>query len=145
MQVCITLVHAEEIAGEERGLVAAGAGAQFEDRAALVGHVARKQGDADIVLEFLNSRSRLVALGLGKLAHLVIDGRIREHGCYALGLRLRAAPVADQVDEARELRQFLRQLREFSPRGARCKAGRDFLVAALDEIKLVVGQHGRTL
>jgi len=37
----IAFVHAEQIAGEERGLVAAGAGADFQDHVALVHRVLR--------------------------------------------------------------------------------------------------------
>ena len=40
-------VHAEKIAGEQRRLVAARAGAHLEDRAALVGCVLRQKRDAD--------------------------------------------------------------------------------------------------
>ena len=43
VEVGIALVHAEEIAGEQRRLVAAGAGADFEDGALLVGGVLGQQ------------------------------------------------------------------------------------------------------
>ena len=42
----IALVHAEQIGGEQRRLVAAGAGADFQDGVALVGRVLRQQHDA---------------------------------------------------------------------------------------------------
>ena len=47
MEVGVALVHAEEIAGEERRLVAAGAGADFEDGALLVGRVLGEEQAAD--------------------------------------------------------------------------------------------------
>ena len=44
----IALVHAEQIGGEQRRLVAAGAGAHFEDRVALVVRVLRQQRQLDL-------------------------------------------------------------------------------------------------
>ena len=43
LRLGIALVHAEQIAREQRRLVAAGAGADFEHRRALVGRIARQQ------------------------------------------------------------------------------------------------------
>ena len=54
MQRGIALVHAEEIAGEKRRLVAAGPGAHFEDGAAVVGRVARDEKDAELVAQLLD-------------------------------------------------------------------------------------------
>src|SRR5579864_2574122 len=47
----ITLIHAEEIAGEQRRLIAAGAGADFEDDALLVHRVLGDERKANVVLE----------------------------------------------------------------------------------------------
>ena len=52
----VALVHAEEVAGEERRLVAAGAGAHFEDGAAVVGRVARHEQHAKLVAQRLDAR-----------------------------------------------------------------------------------------
>ena len=49
LQVGVARIHAEQVAGEERRLVAAGAGANFEDGALLVRLVAGQQHDAQIL------------------------------------------------------------------------------------------------
>ena len=45
----VALVHAEQVAGEQRGLVAAGAGADFEDGVVLVHRVLGQQREADLL------------------------------------------------------------------------------------------------
>ena len=76
----IALVHAKQVAGEQRRLVAAGAGADLEHRRALVGGVARKQ------------LQREVALGLGQ--RRLILGQL-------LGRHLREAPRPPHGSSAR--------------------------------------------
>src|SRR5690606_9744932 len=44
-------VHAKEVRGEQRGFLAAGAGAHLEDRVPIVVRVARQEQDAELVLE----------------------------------------------------------------------------------------------
>jgi len=46
------LVHPVEIGGEQRGLIAARSGADFEHRGAAVRAVARQHGDGERVLGF---------------------------------------------------------------------------------------------
>ena len=44
----IALIHAEQVAGEQRRLVAAGAGADFEDGVLVVGGILGQQQDLDV-------------------------------------------------------------------------------------------------
>jgi hypothetical protein len=69
----VALVHAKQIAGEKRRLRAAGAGADFEDRALFVGGILRQQQDLDVLLQRLDPLLDLGQLQLGKLAHLAVD------------------------------------------------------------------------
>ena len=66
----VALVHAEQVAGEQRGLVAAGAGADFEDDVALVHRILGQQRELDLLLQrgALLLQRRL--LGLRHRAHL---------------------------------------------------------------------------
>jgi hypothetical protein len=45
----IAFVHAKKISGEERGFVAAGAGADFEDRVMIVHCILRQQSQPDLL------------------------------------------------------------------------------------------------
>ena len=47
----VALVHAEQVAGEQRGLVAAGAGADFQDGVVIVHRVLRDQRQMDLLFE----------------------------------------------------------------------------------------------
>ncbi len=54
MPVGVALIHAEQIAGEQGRLFAAGAGAQFEDRALLVGGVLGQELNFQLTLELVD-------------------------------------------------------------------------------------------
>ena len=73
------LVHAEQVAGEQRGFVAAGAGADFQDHVALVHRVLGDERDADLVRELLAPRFERRLLGFGERAHLGIGRGVGEH------------------------------------------------------------------
>src|SRR4029079_1699974 len=51
VQVGIAVVHAEEIGSEQGGLIAAGASADLNDSATLVGGVLRQQTEAHLLLQ----------------------------------------------------------------------------------------------
>ena len=102
-------IHAEEVAGEQRRLVAAGAGADFEDGAFLVGRVLRQQRDAQFLFERREPHARLGALALGKAAHLGIELGIFQKR-FDTGDFLRLAAIgADRRDDIIEFGQFARQ------------------------------------
>ena len=76
MPVGIALIHAEEIAGEQRRLLAAGAGAHFEDGALLVGGVLGQKLHFELPLELLDLGVERVKLLLGERRHLGVGGRV---------------------------------------------------------------------
>ena len=120
----IALVHAEQVAGEQRGLVAAGAGADFEDDVALVHRVLRQQREADLRARARRACPRAPAFSALAIARIsaslawILDQRLdtgQFGGDGAIGL--------DLVDDRLELGEFARQGDEFV--GA--QAGRDEL------------------
>ena len=68
----VALVHPEEIAGKQRRLRTAGAGADFKDGALFVGRVLRQKQDLHLLLERLDALLDLRLFHLGKVAHLAI-------------------------------------------------------------------------
>ena len=70
----VALIHAEQIAGEQRRLVAAGAAADFEDDGLFVGLVLGQQQDADGLVELLDFLVELGDFGLGHVAHVLVAG-----------------------------------------------------------------------
>ncbi len=92
MQVGVALIHAQEIGGEQRGLLAPGAGADFKDGAPRVGLVLGQKHDLDLLLE------RGVALlrdrGFDFSATIVGDGEERE----AIRARIDAAGLTARVE-----------------------------------------------
>jgi hypothetical protein len=96
----IALVHAEQVAREQRRLVAAGAGADFEHRRALVGRVARQQRQRQAALGESGSvlADRLDLLARHR-AHLVIG--IMRHDARAQPRRAAAAPRPRHARPAR--------------------------------------------
>ncbi len=110
----IFLIHAEENGGEERRLLAAGAGAQLEDGVALVGLVPGQEHEADLALEIGQALFERGKLGRGESAHFRIDlGRIgsklaRER-CRILVFRPDFLQSLNCFDERREIGIFLGQ------------------------------------
>ena len=75
----IALIHAEQVAGEQRRFVAAGAGADFEDGVLVVGLVLRQQQQLDVALQRCDALLQLRQLGLGQRPHLGIGRPVGEH------------------------------------------------------------------
>ena len=80
MRVGVALVHAEEIGSEQRRLLAAGAGAHFEDRALLVGGVLGQKLHLELPLELFDLRYRAARLLLGERRHRRLGGWDRRSG-----------------------------------------------------------------
>ena len=75
----IALIHAEEIAGEQRRLVAAGAGADFQDGALFVGGVLGQQRELQLLVRASRAARRASSRSaLGQAAHLGVERRIVE-------------------------------------------------------------------
>ena len=138
----IALIHAIEIAREDRGFVAARARAQFEDGAALVRCILGQQRDADLLFEFSETLLRFALLHLSQFAHLRVERGIGEHGFNARIILLRLPQGADGVDDGVEIGEFARQRDEIRTAHALAKARREFLVATQDEVEFVFWQHG---
>ena len=51
-RIGITLIHAQQVGGEQPGLIPASAGAQFDQRRARIGTVARQQRNAQALFQF---------------------------------------------------------------------------------------------
>ena len=112
MQGGVTLVHAEQVAGKDRCFVAAGAGTDFQDCAALVHRILRQQRDTDAFFERLELLVKRGNFGLRHIAHF----RIIQHGLEIADLGLNAAPGLDFLDHRREFRKFAGQFHELIAR-----------------------------
>ena len=66
----MALIHAQQFGGEQCGLVAAGASANFEDGIACIGLVARHQQQLYVVFQLGQPPTQLFRLLAGHLAHL---------------------------------------------------------------------------
>src|SRR5690606_8228629 len=76
----VALVHAVEVGGEQRRLVAAGAGADFEHRRAGVGRIARQHRDLQLVFGFGEALAQFGELFVGERFHFGVVGKGRELG-----------------------------------------------------------------
>ena len=101
--------HLVQVAGEERGLVAAGPGPQLDDHVLVVGGIALDHGEPQILLDPGKRRSRLRELLLRERAHLGIAVG-RELGRLVL-LGRELAPPARELCRAREPLVLARHLR----------------------------------
>ena len=131
----VARVHAVEVAGEQRGLVAAGAAADLEDRVLAVVRILRQQQDLDLLLGSAalassscasSSRAIVAQLGVGLgVGHL-------------LGLReipselLVALPRRDQRLELRVLARELHELGALADDLGGAEQRSDFFVATLE-------------
>ena len=106
----VALVHAEELGGEERRLLAAGAGAHFEDGVALVGLVLGQQHEPHLALELGEPLVERGQFASGERTHLGIGLAGERRQVVALGAR--GLEGRDLLDERREVAVFLRQLGE---------------------------------
>ena len=106
----VIVVHAEQVAGEDRRLIAAGGGADFEKDVAVVVRVFRQQQRLDIGFKFFDKPPRLRDFLLRHLA----DGRIfvLEHGLRGFQLLVGRAVIAVQLHHRIDFGVFLRQLAE---------------------------------
>ena len=105
----VALVHAEQVGGEQRGLVAAGAAADLDDRVLLVGGVARQEGDLQLLLEPREQRREPLLLLAPELALLLVA---RAQQVARVVQRLpRVAEAPSQLDDGFEVRPLARDLR----------------------------------
>ena len=106
----VAAVHAEQIAGEDRGFVAARAGAHLEEQVRVVVGILRHEMQEQLPLERGEPPGELLVLVLGERAHVGIGARAQLRGRGEIPLEL-----AMEVEVARDLveaRVLLRQLAE---------------------------------
>ncbi len=106
----VIVVHAEQIAGENRRLVAAGGGADFEKDIAVVVRILRQQQRLDLGFQFFDELLRLCNLFLRHFADRFV--LVLQHGARGFQLFAGRAIVAVQLHHRIDLGVFLRQLAE---------------------------------
>ena len=100
-------VHAQEVPGEERRLLAARAGPDLEERVAVVGRVHRNEQGAELALHRVARRLRLAQLVPRQLADLRV--RVPQHLARRLDRVDRAAVTAVAVRDGVQIGQLLRE------------------------------------
>jgi hypothetical protein len=106
----ISLVHAEQVAGEQSGLVTAGAAADLQDDVALIHRVLRDQREADLVRERFAARFQGGFLGFRQRAHLGIGRGVGQHGVEIGDLGADPLIRPDDFHQRLELGELARQL-----------------------------------
>ena len=106
----IFLIHAEQIASEKRRLVAACAGADFQNGALFVGGVARQQRKSQVLLGFIQFLARGMQFIGGQRPHfrIVAPGQAFQIGDF--GGQPAISP--DRFGNRLQFRQFAREGRE---------------------------------
>ncbi|MNZ46060.1 hypothetical protein D3C78_637300 [compost metagenome] len=102
---CVTAVHAEQIAGEQRGFIPACTGADFDKRIALVIGIFRQQQNLKLLLHLFCTGFGFLQLFLRHLAHF----RIVEHHLRGFNIFLNLLPVGKAARNIAKLRIFTRQ------------------------------------
>ena len=116
LRLDVALVHAEQIAAEERGFVPAGAGANLEDGVALVGFVRRQEEKLERLLLGGHRRHQRGALVLRQRPHLGLALGVLGHGLQLVGLVAGGAQRRDRLHDGRKLGVLARELRELGGR-----------------------------
>jgi len=99
-------VHAQQIAGEQRRFVAAGARADFDEDVAIVVRILRQQHLLQLDLEPRHPLARAADFFLGEIAHR----RIGEQFLRGRLVAARLAPQRVLLDDRAEFRVFAREL-----------------------------------
>ena len=110
MQLGVAAVHAEQVGGEQRRLVAAGAGAHLQDGAALVGGVLRQQLDLELLLELLAARLERLEIGARHGDHLLVGGGVVDQRLEVGLLLVGGAQRLDRRHQRIERGELLGQL-----------------------------------
>ena len=139
----VALVHAEQIAGKQRRLVAAGAGADFENDVALVHRVLGEERDAQLLFERRAPRFELRPFRLGDRRAF----RRRSQGSSIrlvdpVELALRRAIGFHRLDHRRQLGEFARQLHVGLGRQRGGKVAFERRMADDKRVEFLIGKHG---
>ena len=109
MPVGIALIHAKEVAGEQGRLLAACAGAHFEDCALLIRGVLRQELHFQLPLELFDLRIERTKLLLGKAPHLGVGRRVVDELLQIRPFAHRLAQRVDGGNDRIELGEFARE------------------------------------
>ena len=134
------LVHAEEIAGEQRGFVAAGAGTNFDDNVALIHRVLRQQREADVLPKFFQPLYDLRLFGFRHAPHFRIGRAVLDHGVEVAELRFSRAIRFDRIDHGPKLRVFAREAHECLRRDLSRKLALKDRLSMQQRIQFLLGQ-----
>jgi len=137
-------VHAKQVAGEQRRLVAAGPGADFQDDVAFVVGVLGQQRDLDVAAHRLQRRLRLVGLRRRDLPHFRVERGIGEQGREIGALALLGAQRRDRLRQRLQLRVFAGNLGVLGAAGAGAQPMAELLVAAQNRVESAVEAHRGT-
>ncbi len=86
LQFGIARVHAEQVGGEQPGLIASRPGADLDDDVAIVARIAGHEQRSQPPVEFLQPRRQLLHLGLGQSAQVRVFVRAQAAGLLELPL-----------------------------------------------------------
>ena len=109
----VAAVHAEQIGGEQGGLVAAGAGAHLEDGALFVGRVLGQKVHAQLLLQLAPAAIDLAELVLRQVPEVLVGRGGSSVSCDQLAAARPSglAQLPDGFDDRTEIGEFLRELR----------------------------------
>ena len=96
-------VHAQQAAGEERRLVAAGAGADLDEHVAVVVRILRQQRRLQLALEVRDARFGAGALLRGEVAHRRVVRELHRRREVGFG----EPELAEARDDRRDVRMLL--------------------------------------
>ena len=105
----IALVHAKQIACKKSGLVAAGAGADFENDIALVHRILGQQCDTQLLLQRGSAGLEFRLFGLGDRTHLGVGCGICDEARDPVEFTLRGAVRLDRFHDRRQFGEFARK------------------------------------
>src|SRR5262249_13943840 len=106
---CIAFVHAEKISGEQRGFVAAGTRADFENRVVIVHRIFRQQSETDLLRQGFLPSPQFVSLVVAKLSLLLVGAGIIDQRGKLSDFLIGAAIGFDRFDDWGEFGEFTRQ------------------------------------
>ena len=139
----IALIHPVEVAGEQRRLVAAGAGADFEDHVAIVHRVLGDQREPDVLLQGVALLLQQRALLAGDGAHLRIGRGIGDDVVEVGDLGDGVAIRLHLFHHRRDLGELAGELHIGFGRQLAGEFGRERRVTRQHDVELGLGKHDR--